>query len=75
MSDPVEQTTSEFEIANEFATVRVHVVRTRNGMRLRILSTRTGRTIDLDPLELETLTWQTHDLFSDLLGTPHGPED
>jgi len=63
------------EIANEFATVVVRRVDTRNGVRLRIESPRYERAIDLDPLELETLTWQSHDLFSRLLRQPFGPED
>ena len=36
---------------------------------------RLGRSIDLDPVELESLTWQSHDLFSEFLATPFGPED
>lgn len=62
-------------LTNEFATVTVEVVTTRHGVRLRISSARLGRSIDLDPLELETLTGQTHDLFSRLLADPFGPED
>jgi hypothetical protein len=65
----------EIEIANEFAAVVVRRVETRNGVRLRIESPRLQRSIDLDPLELETLTWQSHDLFSRLLADPFGPED
>ncbi len=68
MTDPV-------ELANEFAAVTVTVVETRNGVRLRIDSPRAGRSIDLDPLELETLTWQSHDLFTGLLAEPFGPEE
>ena len=68
MSEPV-------EIANEFATVTVRRVETRNGVRLRIESPRLQRSIDLDPLELESLTWQSHELFSRLLAEPFGPED
>jgi hypothetical protein len=67
--------TGEIEIANEFAAVVVRRVETRNGVRLRIESPRLQRSIDLDPLELETLTWQSHDLFSRLLADPFGPED
>jgi hypothetical protein len=63
------------ELANEFASVTVRVVETGHGVRLRIESGRLGRSIDLDPLELETLTWQTHDLFTGLLADPFGPED
>ena len=63
------------EIANEFAAVVVRRVETRNGVRLRIESPRLQRSIDLDPLELESLTWQSHELFSGLLAQPFGPED
>jgi hypothetical protein len=62
-------------LANEFAEVVVEPVRTRNGVRLRILVPASGREILLCPLELEALTWQDHELFSRLLRTPHGPED
>jgi hypothetical protein len=63
------------ELANEFAAVTVRVVDTGNGVRLRIESGRLGRSIDLDPLELEALTWQSHDLFTRLLAEPFGPDD
>jgi hypothetical protein len=63
------------ELANEFAAVTVRVVETGNGVRLRIESARLGRAIDLDPLELEVLTWQSHELFSGLLAEPYGPEE
>jgi hypothetical protein len=63
------------ELANEFAAVTVRVVETRNGARLRIESGRLGRAIDLDPLELEVLTWQSHDLFTGLLAEPYRPDE
>jgi hypothetical protein len=63
------------ELANEFAAVTVRVVETGHGVRLRIASARLGRSIDLDPLELEVLTWQSHELFSGLLADPFGPDD
>jgi hypothetical protein len=62
------------DLANEFAFVRVRVVHTRNGIRLEIVAPKLGRGIRLDPVELETLTWQTHETFSELLRTPFGPE-
>ena len=62
-------------LANEFTEVVVERVRTRNGARLRITAASSGRQIMLCPLELEALTWQGHELFSELLKTPHGPED
>lgn len=62
------------QISNEFATIRVRKVQTRNGERLEIHSPRLGYSIRLDPLELESLTWQTSETFSKLLETPYGPE-
>jgi hypothetical protein len=63
------------ELANEYATVQVRPVQTRNGVRLEIASPKTGRAIRLCPLELESLTWQTHETFSEMLRTPFGPEE
>ena len=63
-----------FELANEFAMVTVRKVDTRNGVRLEIVAPRLGRGIQLDPVELETLTWQSHETFSQWLRTPFGPE-
>lgn len=54
-------------IANEFADVVVRRVSTRNGMRLEISAPRTGTSVHLDALELESLTRQPKDLFSALL--------
>ena len=65
---------SDIELANEYAMVIVRKVETSTGARLEIASPRLGRSIRLDPVELETLTWQSHDLFSTLLQTPFGPE-
>ena len=65
----------EIRLGNEFSEVVVERVATRNGARLRISVPASGRSILLCPLELETLTWQDHDLFSRLLQTPHGPDD
>ncbi|WP_038072338.1 hypothetical protein [Thermus scotoductus] len=62
-------------LTNEFTTVIVEKVQTRNGERLRISSPRLGYSIDLDPLELEALTWQTVETFSQLLRTPYGPDE
>ncbi|MCW2950990.1 MAG: dihydrodiol dehydrogenase [Conexibacter sp.] len=62
-------------IANEFTSVRVRKVRTRNGERLEIQSPKAGHTILLDALELEALSWQEPGLFSTWLETPFGPED
>jgi hypothetical protein len=64
----------EIEIGNEFAFVRVRKVLTRNGERLEIIAPRLGYAIQLDPLELEALSWQTHDSFSRLLSSSGGPD-
>ena len=65
----------DFELSNEFATVRIRRVETRNGVRLEISSPRLGTSIQLDPVALESLTWQSMDLFSGFLRRPFGPED
>jgi hypothetical protein len=62
------------EITNEFGHVRVCKVWTRNGERLEIEAPKLGYRIRLDPLELESLSWQTPETFSRLLQTPFGPE-
>ena len=63
------------QVANEFTTARVRKVWTRNGERLEIASHKMGTRILLDPLELESLTWQDPETFSSLLKDPYGPED
>ncbi|AEV16359.1 hypothetical protein TCCBUS3UF1_13170 [Thermus sp. CCB_US3_UF1] len=62
-------------LSNEFTSVTIEKVQTGNGERLRISAPRLGYSIDLDPLELEALTWQTVETFSRLLQTPYGPEE
>ena len=61
-------------LGNEFAEVLVRKVTTRNGVRLEIVAPKIGRRIFLDPVELESLTWQTPETFSSFLRTPFGPE-
>jgi len=61
-------------ISNEFAVVNVRKVYTRNGERLEIVAPKLGYAIRLDPLELESLTWQEHAFFSSLLRSPLGPD-
>ncbi len=63
----------EMELVNEFALVRVRRVQTRNGERLEIFSPRLGYRIRLDPLALESLTWQTMTTFTKFLEDPFGP--
>ena len=63
------------EIANEFASVVVRQVQTRNGTRLEIASPRLGFAIQMDAVALESLTWQTMDTFTRFLSTPFGPAE
>lgn len=70
-----ETTEPVIKVTNEFATVTVKKVRTRNGTRLEISSPRLGCSIQLDALALESLTWQPMDTFSRFLETPFGPTD
>ena len=60
-------------IANEFAETRVVRVETRNGSRLMIESPKSGQWITLDPLELESITWQNTATLSAMVGHPFGP--
>ncbi|HWJ65260.1 MAG TPA: hypothetical protein VNT31_01155 [Nocardioides sp.] len=60
-------------IANEFSEIRVHRVDTRNGSRLLIDSPKSGQWITLDPLELESITWQNTATLSAMVGNPFGP--
>ncbi|MGP9033018.1 hypothetical protein [Glutamicibacter mysorens] len=60
-------------IANEFSEVRVSHVETRNGARLLIESPKSGQWIALDPLELEAVTWQTTQTFSEMIARPYEP--
>jgi hypothetical protein len=62
------------QLGNEYTMVRVRKVQTRNGERLEIHAPKTGHTIQLDPVELESLTWQDPSVFSKFLETPFGPE-
>lgn len=62
-------------VGNEFTEVKIRKVFTRNGERLEIVSAKLGYAIRLDPLELESLTWQDATTFSRLLETPYGPDE
>jgi hypothetical protein len=54
-------------VANEFADVRVRRVRTRNGVRLEIFSPRRGTRVHLDAVELDLLSFQEPEVFSEML--------
>jgi len=60
-------------LANEFAEATVFKTHTRNGVRLVIESPKSGQWVSVDPLELESLTWQGPATFSALVGSPFKP--
>lgn len=59
-------------IANEFVDVEIRRVPTRNGVRLEIYSPRRGRRVRLDAMVLDALTWQSPEVFSDMLKSDSG---
>ncbi|MGW1974412.1 hypothetical protein [Streptomyces sp. NPDC001889] len=65
---------AEFTVINEFTAVRISKIRTPNGHRAEIRSLRLGHRIRLDPLGLESISWQSPDVFSHFLDQPFGPE-
>lgn len=63
----------EITLANEFAQVTVCRVETRNGSRLLITADKSGRSVSLDPLEVEALTRQNARTLAAMVGTTDGP--
>lgn len=64
----------EIVVTNEFATVVIRKVETRNGERLEISAPSSGRSIQLDALVLESLTWSDPLELGKGLETPFGPQ-
>lgn len=64
LSDPAQ---ARLRLANEFAAVTVSVDARANGPRLRIENEHNRRVVYLDPLELASLTWLTHDRLGPFL--------
>jgi hypothetical protein len=58
------------EISNESAITLVRKIRTRNGVRMEIYSPESEKRVYLDPLNIESLAWQTPETFSDTLEDP-----
>jgi hypothetical protein len=65
----------ELSLSNEYAQITIRKVSTRKGEQIEIESPKLGYRIRLDPVELESLTWQDKSIFSDFLLTPYGPDD
>jgi hypothetical protein len=61
------------EVGNEFASVLIRRVRTRNGARLQIRSPKRELSVFLDATILDGLTWQSADSMSLLLESPLEP--
>lgn len=69
-----EQVEGEIVVTNEFASVVVRKLSTRNGERLEIASPSSGRSVRLDALVLESLTWSDPLELGKGLRTPFGPD-
>lgn len=54
-------------LSSEFAAVSVEVDHRANGPRLRIENCQNRRVVYLDPLEVASLTWLTHDRLGPFL--------
>jgi hypothetical protein len=54
-------------LSSEFGSVTVEVDHQANGPRLRIENVQNGRVVYLDPLEVASLTWLTHDRLGPFL--------
>ena len=68
-----ESTGDPLVIANEFAEVHVRKILTRNGTRLLIHAPKSGQWVSVDPLELESLTWQNEKTFASMVGNMFAP--
>ncbi|MBS1878098.1 MAG: hypothetical protein JST31_01155 [Actinobacteria bacterium] len=55
------------ELESEFAAVAVEVDLAANGPRLRIENRQNRRVVYLDPLEVASLTWLSHDRLGPFL--------
>ncbi len=58
---------ARLELSSEFAAVTIELDMRANGPRLRIENQHNRRVIYLDPLEVASLTWLTHDRLGPFL--------
>ena len=72
MSGEREEIEGELRISNEFTSVRLRKVLTRNGEILEISAGQVDRTVRLDALVLESLTWRSDEDLAKGLETPFG---
>jgi RecB family endonuclease NucS len=73
-AEPDEHPEGELTISNEFTSVRLRKIRTRNGEVLQIESLRVDHVARLDALVLESLTWRSQEDLAKGLETPFGPD-
>lgn len=64
---PPERSPERLVLRNEFGIVAVEVCGAPGRQRLRISDLRGHASVDLDPLELESLAWATHRDLAGLL--------
>jgi hypothetical protein len=64
---PAPTPAATIDLASEFAAVGVSLDTEGNGPRLRICNKQNGRAVYLDPLELASLTWLTHERLGPFL--------
>lgn len=62
----------ELRISNEFTSVLLRKVKTRNGEVLEITSAQVDRSVRLDALVLESLTWRSEEDLAKGLERPFG---
>lgn len=62
-SDP----SPRLELTSEFAAVALEVDAHANGPRLRVQNLQNGRIVYLDPLEIASLTWLSHERLGPFL--------
>ncbi|MGD9527412.1 hypothetical protein [Pseudonocardia sp.] len=74
-ADGVVRAGEAFGIGNEFTGVLVRKVWTQQGERLELRVPRTGRRILLDAMQLEILTAQEPERFSELFAVHLGADD
>lgn len=58
---------SRLELSSEFGSVALEIDTRANGPRLRIENQHNRRVIYLDPLEVASLTWLTHERLGPFL--------
>lgn len=74
MSGEHDEVDGELRISNEFTSVTLRKVLTRNGEVLEISSAQVDRTVRLDALVLESFTWRSEEELSKGLETPFGAD-